>query len=184
MRLILIHQDKLLFLEIRINGREKVSHSCDLNFVVHYPCLRTLPWNIRWIHAAISVAIVEDDRDIRQLLSLIIDGSPGFTCKQSFNDCEMALPEIGKNPPDVVLMDIDLPGMSGIEGVRQLNEKLPETNFIMLTIKEDDDSIFDSVCAGATGHQGGMRRRCSHECQHCAQSRHFLQEECHITFDR
>jgi len=103
-------------------------------------------------HAAISVAIVEDDREIRQLLTLIIDGSPGYTCKQSFNDCEMALPEIEKNPPDVVLMDIDLPGMSGIEGVRQLNEKLPETNFIMLTIKEDDDSIFDSVCAGATGY--------------------------------
>ncbi|MFQ5602715.1 MAG: response regulator [bacterium] len=100
----------------------------------------------------ISVAVVEDDREIRQLLTLIIDSSPGFSCKQSFNDCETAIPAIEKNPPDVVLMDIDLPGMSGIEGVKRLKVKLPDTDFIMLTIKEDDDSIFDSICAGATGY--------------------------------
>ncbi|MFQ5640613.1 MAG: response regulator [bacterium] len=100
----------------------------------------------------ITVAIVEDDREIRQLLTLIIDGSPGYECKQSFNDCETAISEIVANPPDVVLMDIDLPGMSGIEGVKRLKTELPDTDFIMLTIKEDDDSIFDSVCAGATGY--------------------------------
>ncbi|MFQ5641826.1 MAG: response regulator, partial [bacterium] len=83
----------------------------------------------------ITVAIVEDDREIRQLLTLIIDGSPGYACKQSFNDCETAIPEIEGDPPDVVLMDIDLPGMSGIEGVLQLKAKLPDTDFIMLTIK-------------------------------------------------
>ncbi len=100
----------------------------------------------------ITVAIVEDDSEIRQLLTLIIDGSPGYACKQSFNDCEAAIPEIEANPPDVVLMDIDLPGVSGIEGVKRLKAKLLDTDFIMLTIKEDDDSIFDSVCAGATGY--------------------------------
>ncbi|MCB0258776.1 MAG: response regulator transcription factor, partial [Calditrichaeota bacterium] len=92
----------------------------------------------------ISVAIIEDDREIRQLMTLLIDSSPGYTCQQSFNDCESALEVIRKDPPEVVLMDIDLPGMSGIEGVRLLKQQYPEIDFIMLTIKEDDDSIFDS----------------------------------------
>lgn len=100
----------------------------------------------------ITVAIVEDDTEIRELLTLIIDGSPGYICKQSYNDCETAIGEIQKNPPDVVLMDINLPGMTGIEGVKMLKDKLPDTDFIMLTIQVDDDSIFDSICAGATGY--------------------------------
>ncbi|MCB0297293.1 MAG: response regulator transcription factor [Calditrichaeota bacterium] len=100
----------------------------------------------------ISVAIIEDDREIRQLMTLLIDSSPGYTCQQSFNDCESALEVIRKDPPEVVLMDIDLPGMSGIEGVRLLKQQYPEIDFIMLTIKEDDDSIFDSLCAGASGY--------------------------------
>lgn len=100
----------------------------------------------------ITVAIIEDDAQIRQLMTLIVDGSPGFQCRQSFGDCDSALPEIRGHPPDVVLMDINLPGMSGIEGVRILKADLPETDFIMLTIQEDEDSIFDSLCAGASGY--------------------------------
>jgi DNA-binding NarL/FixJ family response regulator len=100
----------------------------------------------------IHVAIVEDDREIRQLLTLIIDGSPGYACKLSFNDCESAIPVILRKPPDVVLMDIDLPGMSGIEGVRKIKAQLPDLDCIMLTIKEDDESVFESMCAGATGY--------------------------------
>lgn len=100
----------------------------------------------------ISVAIVEDDPDIRAMLSFIVDRSPGYSCNQSFFDCESAIPEIVKTPPDVVLMDIGLPHMSGIEGVRILKEALPETDFMMLTIQDDDDSVFNSLCAGATGY--------------------------------
>lgn len=100
----------------------------------------------------IKVAIVEDDSEIRRLMTLIIDSSPGFICKQSYNDCESALAAISAAPPDVVLMDIDLPGMSGIEGVRRLKTGVPDIDFIMLTIKEDDDSIFNSLCAGASGY--------------------------------
>lgn len=100
----------------------------------------------------INVAIIEDDSEIRQLLTLIIDGSPGFACKQSFPDCESAMSGLCDFAPDVVLMDIDLPGMSGIDGVRTLADKLPHTDFIMLTIQEDDDSVFNSLCAGATGY--------------------------------
>jgi DNA-binding NarL/FixJ family response regulator len=100
----------------------------------------------------IKVAIVEDDSEIRKMLSLIIDHSPGFSCKQFFNDCASAISQLRKNPPDVVLMDIGLPGLSGIEGVKLLKDELPSTDFIMLTIQEDDDSVFNSLCAGATGY--------------------------------
>lgn len=100
----------------------------------------------------ITVSVVEDDSEIRKILSLIIDRSPGFTCKQSYNDCESAITSITKKPTNVVLMDIHLPGMSGIEGVKILKKQLPDTDFIMLTIQEDDDSVFNSLCAGATGY--------------------------------
>lgn len=100
----------------------------------------------------ISVSIVEDDVEIRKMLSLIIDRSPGYSCKQSYYDCETAIEAISKKPTDVVLMDIHLPQLSGIEGVRILKEKLPDTDFIMLTIQEDNDSVFNSLCAGATGY--------------------------------
>lgn len=100
----------------------------------------------------ISVAIVEDDNEIRRMLSLIIDRSSGYSCKQSYSSCEAAIEAVSKKPTDVVLMDIHLPGMSGIKGVQILKEKLPETDFIMLTIQEDDESVFNSLCAGATGY--------------------------------
>ncbi len=101
---------------------------------------------------SIKVAIVEDDKEIKNLLTLIIDGSPGFECKQSYANCEDAVKNIPQSPPDVVLMDIDLPKTTGIEGVKLLKESLPETDFIMLTIKEDDDSVFNSLASGATGY--------------------------------
>jgi DNA-binding NarL/FixJ family response regulator len=100
----------------------------------------------------ITVSIVEDDSEIRKMLSLIIDRTPGYSCKQTYGDCESAIEAISKKPADVVLMDIHLPKMSGIEGVQILKEKLPETDFIMLTIQEDNDSVFNSLCAGATGY--------------------------------
>lgn len=100
----------------------------------------------------IHVAIVEDDHDIRRTLALIIDGTPGFSCQFDYTDCESAIPEILKYKPDVVLMDINLPGMTGIEGVKKLKEKMPDLDIIMLTIQVDDHSIFESICAGATGY--------------------------------
>ncbi len=100
----------------------------------------------------INVSIVEDDSEIRQLLSLIIDGSPSFECKYNYSNCEDAVEQAPQNPPDVILMDIDLPGSSGIEGVRELKVKLPGTDFLMLTIKENDESVFESLSAGATGY--------------------------------
>ncbi|MEL6698407.1 MAG: response regulator transcription factor [Bacteroidota bacterium] len=100
----------------------------------------------------IHVSIVEDDRDIRRTLALIIDGTPGFSCARTYEDCETAIPDILDYKPDVVLMDINLPGMSGIEGVKQLKQARPELDILMLTVKVDNQSVFDSLCAGATGY--------------------------------
>ncbi|MEM6265431.1 MAG: response regulator transcription factor [Bacteroidota bacterium] len=100
----------------------------------------------------IHVAIVEDDPEIRQLLVMLIDGSPGFSCKMSYPDAESALKPLSTYPPDVVLMDIQMPGMNGIECTRQLKEQQPNLNILMLTVQEEDDNIFNSLCAGATGY--------------------------------
>lgn len=100
----------------------------------------------------IRVAIIEDDRDIRQLLQILIDRSPGFSCEQVFEDCAAALPVLAQNPPDLVLMDIDLPKMSGIEGTLKIKELLPKLNVVMLTVHEDDEAVFQSLCAGAIGY--------------------------------
>ena len=100
----------------------------------------------------IHTALVEDDHEIRKLLKLIIDGSPGFTCNLTFEDAESAIEGIPRYRPDIVLMDIDLPGMSGISCVRKLKDTMPDLDIIMLTIKEDDESIFESLCAGASGY--------------------------------
>jgi len=100
----------------------------------------------------IHIAIVEDDNEIRQTLNLILDGSSGFSCKYAFPDGESAIASIPNLPVDVVLMDIDLPGKSGIQATRELKKKCNDIDFIMLTVQSDDDSIFESLCAGASGY--------------------------------
>ncbi|MEM9835428.1 MAG: response regulator transcription factor [Bacteroidota bacterium] len=100
----------------------------------------------------IQIAIIEDDNEIRQTLSLIIDGTKGFWCHYAFPDGESALASIPTLPVDVVLVDIDLPGCSGIEVVKKLKPQCPNVDFIMLTVKADDDSIFASLCVGASGY--------------------------------
>lgn len=100
----------------------------------------------------ISVAIVEDNPAIREGLSLLIDGSEGFSCKQIYSNAEEAIKKIPISPPDVVLMDINLPGASGIEAVRQLKPKCPSIQFMMCTIYENDEHIFESLKVGANGY--------------------------------
>jgi DNA-binding NarL/FixJ family response regulator len=102
----------------------------------------------------IRVAIVEDEDDIRESLSIIIAGAKGFSCAGAYSDCETALKNLEDDLPDVVLMDIQfLPGkMSGIDGVRKLKGKWPDLDIVMLTIYEDNTLIFDSLRAGACGY--------------------------------
>jgi DNA-binding NarL/FixJ family response regulator len=100
----------------------------------------------------ITVSIVEDDKEIREGLTLLIDGTQGFSCISTFGDCETAIPEIVADPPDVVLMDLGLPGMSGIEGIRRIKEHLPDLDVVVLTVHGETRLVFDALCAGACGY--------------------------------
>lgn len=100
----------------------------------------------------LKVCIVEDVRPLRDGLRMLIDGTDGFSCVGSFRTMEETLDKIGSDLPDVVLADIGLPGMNGIEGVRLLKERHPSLTILMLTVYEDDERIFDALCAGACGY--------------------------------
>ena len=100
----------------------------------------------------IKVSIVEDNDQIREGLSVLINGSTGFQCVATYPTAENALKYLPAHKPDVVLMDIQLPGMSGIECVRELKRLLPDLQIMMLTVYEDDDNVFKSIVAGASGY--------------------------------
>jgi DNA-binding NarL/FixJ family response regulator len=100
----------------------------------------------------IKAAIIEDQRDIREGLTMLIDGTPGYECTGSYRSMEEAFERIKAQVPDVVLCDIGLPGMSGIDGIRILRERYPVLQVLMLTVYDDDDRIFDALCAGACGY--------------------------------
>lgn len=101
---------------------------------------------------AITVAVVEDDGSVRQLLVTWIREAEGFVCVGEFPDAESAVAGMAELRPAVALVDINLPGFSGIECVRQLKPRLSATQFVMLTVYEDSDHIFDALSAGATGY--------------------------------
>ncbi len=100
----------------------------------------------------ITVSVVEDDAPAREILAEWIERAPGFKCVSQHETVEHALESLPAEKPSVVLMDINLPGLSGIEGVRRLKPLLPETQFLMLTVYQDADHIFDALAAGATGY--------------------------------
>ena len=100
----------------------------------------------------IKVAIVDDDEGIRTSLAALIRRAQNFRLTGDYPDAETALKEIPRRPPDVVLMDINLPGMNGVECVRQLKATLPSLHILMLTVYEDSDSLFNSLKAGASGY--------------------------------
>lgn len=101
---------------------------------------------------AIRVAIVEDQREIREGLRFLIDHTDGYRCAGAYGSMEDALPALQREPADVMLVDIGLPGMSGIEGIRLLRDRHPELRMLALTVYEDDDRIFQALCAGASGY--------------------------------
>jgi DNA-binding NarL/FixJ family response regulator len=100
----------------------------------------------------IRVLIFEDNQSLRQSLYQLINGSPGFTCIGAYENCSHVLENVQNNIPDVVLMDIQMPGINGIEAVKMLREKYPALKILMQTIFEDSDKIFQSICAGASGY--------------------------------
>jgi DNA-binding NarL/FixJ family response regulator len=100
----------------------------------------------------IRTAIVEDRREIREGLVVLINGTPGYVCTGSYGSMEEAIEKIRREMPEVVLCDIGLPGMDGIEGIRLLKERHPSLQLLMLTVYDDDERIFDALCAGASGY--------------------------------
>jgi DNA-binding NarL/FixJ family response regulator len=101
---------------------------------------------------SIRVSIVEDDARVRGSFSRLVDRSPGFSCVSQHSSAEQALAELPAVRPHVVLMDINLPGISGVECVRTLRTLLPEAQVVMLTVYEDTDLIFGALAAGASGY--------------------------------
>jgi len=100
----------------------------------------------------ITVSIVEDAAGVREGLVRLLNSSPGFRCIASYPTGEAALAEIPAQPPDVVLMDLDLPGIKGVECVRKLKTLLPAIRVVMLTVYENPEHIFDALSAGAIGY--------------------------------
>lgn len=100
----------------------------------------------------LRIVIIEDLREVREGLTMLINGTPGFACASSYRTMEDALRSIGDDHPDVILTDIGLPGMSGIEGIPHLRERYPEVPILTLTVYDNDDEIFSALCAGASGY--------------------------------
>jgi len=101
---------------------------------------------------SIRVTIFEDNRNLREGLFQLIDGSEGFNCVGAFPNCDRLIQNIKESQPDVVLMDIEMPGLSGIEAIKILKENFTEIKVLMETVFEDNDKIFDSICNGAEGY--------------------------------
>ena len=100
----------------------------------------------------INVVVVEDNDTIREGLKILIDGADNFSCLGVYAKCETMLKNIKKLNPDVLLIDLMLPGMSGIEGIKKVKANLPSVRIIVLTVYNENDLIFDALCAGASGY--------------------------------
>jgi DNA-binding NarL/FixJ family response regulator len=100
----------------------------------------------------IKIALVEDNKELREGLEQLIEGTRGFQCVGAYSRCSMLLEELSADSPDVILMDIGLPDVSGIECVKLLKNQIPKVNILILTIYDDDQKIFDSIYNGASGY--------------------------------
>ena len=100
----------------------------------------------------ISIAIVEDLEEVRDGIAKLIDLDPGFVVTDAFSNAEEAILQLPNNPPDIVIMDINLPGMNGIECIRRIKDKCIGTQFMMFTVYENDEKVFEALKAGATGY--------------------------------
>lgn len=100
----------------------------------------------------INLVVYEDNARLRESLLLLLGNDQAYRVTGAFANCNNVLEDIGIANPDLVIMDIDMPGINGIEGVKKIKEKFPDTKIVMHTVFEDDNRIFDSICAGADGY--------------------------------
>ena len=100
----------------------------------------------------INVAVVEDNNTIREGLKILIDGTKGYTCVATYSECKTMMENIEDIKPDILLIDIGLPGINGIEGIRYAKKVLPDLTILVLTVYEENDLIFDALRAGASGY--------------------------------
>src|SRR5262245_1038769 len=100
---------------------------------------------------SVRVVIIEDKQQIREGLAALINGTEGFQCSGTFDSMENALAGINSQNADLVLVDIGLPGMTGIEGMRLIKKDHPDLLLLVLSVYEDDERIFEALCAGASG---------------------------------
>ncbi|MBN9384712.1 MAG: response regulator transcription factor [Chitinophagaceae bacterium] len=101
---------------------------------------------------AVSIVIFEDNIRLRESLTILLDGVDGYNVCGGYGNCEQAAAIIGRHRPDIVIMDIGMPGVDGIEGLRIIKEKYPETCIIIHTVLEDEDRLFQCLCGGANGY--------------------------------
>ena len=101
---------------------------------------------------SLRVVLIEDVREVREGLSALINGTVGYACVATYGRMETALARIESDKPDIILTDLGLPGMSGIEGIQRLREIFPETPIVALTIFDNEDQIFAALCGGANGY--------------------------------
>ena len=104
------------------------------------------------IQSPVKVIIIEDKPQIREGLAALINGTEGFVCSATFDSMEQALPRINLDKADLALVDIGLTGMSGIEGMRLIKKSHPDMLLLVLSVYEDDERIFEALCAGASGY--------------------------------
>ena len=100
----------------------------------------------------VRIVIVEDDDLIRESYATLINENKNYTCVSDYDNCEDAILNLSSDAPDIILMDIGLPGISGIDGIKKIKSIRPDIDIITVTVHEEDDKIFDALCAGATGY--------------------------------